>query len=350
MLRGLGDPLTQGTFKFDKGTAEDFDYKNLSGGEKAAFDLLLDIGVKRSAFPEAIYCIDEPETHMNSRLQGALLQELVDLVPAAGQLLISTHSIGMMRKAQELYKSNPANVAFIDFDQHDFDSCVDLKPSIPNRSFWERALHVALDDLAQLVSPREIVICEGHPSGLKTGKNVEHDAKCYNVIFGDEFPDVKFISVRNCADVASDRMGLLGALPQIANIAIKRLVDRDDHSPQDQIDLAKRGISTLGRRHIESYLYDDEILAALCSSLGKDAEIQNILADKAVAIANLALRQKPSDDIKSAAPEIYTKIKQRLSLTAQGNSQDAFARNLLVPLVKPGTATYAALKKDIFQV
>jgi predicted ATPase len=75
-LNTLGNPFEQGTFRFDKGATQSFDYKNLSGGEKAAFDLLLDLVIKRKAFPEAIYCIDEPDAHMNARLQGALLNEL----------------------------------------------------------------------------------------------------------------------------------------------------------------------------------------------------------------------------------------------------------------------------------
>ena len=37
-LETLGNPLEDGTFRFTKGIAKDFSYKNLSGGEKAAFD------------------------------------------------------------------------------------------------------------------------------------------------------------------------------------------------------------------------------------------------------------------------------------------------------------------------
>jgi hypothetical protein len=41
-LRGVGNPIGGGSFYFEKGTSVDFHYKNLSGGEKAAFDLILD--------------------------------------------------------------------------------------------------------------------------------------------------------------------------------------------------------------------------------------------------------------------------------------------------------------------
>jgi hypothetical protein len=49
-LNSLGYPLSAGTFRFDKGDSHAFLYTNLSGGEKAAFDLLLDILIKRKEF------------------------------------------------------------------------------------------------------------------------------------------------------------------------------------------------------------------------------------------------------------------------------------------------------------
>jgi len=121
VLNGLGNPLVSGTFKFDKGTSKGFQYKNLSGGEKAAFDILLDFVVKKREFNNTVFCIDEPEAHMNPRLQGALLEELFTLLPACSQLWIATHSIGMMRRARDLAAVHPGEVIFVDFEGHDFD-------------------------------------------------------------------------------------------------------------------------------------------------------------------------------------------------------------------------------------
>lgn len=137
VLNTLGNPFENGTFRFDKGTTQSFDYKNLSGGEKAAFDLLLDLIVKRRALPEAIYCIDEPDAHMNARLQGALLGELYNLLPEQAQLWVATHSIGMMRKARELAEATPGAVAFLDFGDRDFDQVTVIEPSRPTRVFWQ---------------------------------------------------------------------------------------------------------------------------------------------------------------------------------------------------------------------
>ena len=45
-LSSVGDPLQNGSFYFTKGITKDFSYCNLSAGEKAAFDLILDMVVQ----------------------------------------------------------------------------------------------------------------------------------------------------------------------------------------------------------------------------------------------------------------------------------------------------------------
>jgi hypothetical protein len=298
---------------------------------------------------DTVYCIDEPEAHMNTRLQGALLEQLYNLIPEPSQIWIATHSIGMMRKARELDAKYPGAIIFLDFEGHDFDQQVIIAPSRPTRAFWEKVLNVALDDLASLLAPREVVICEGNPAGAVPGKNAEHDATIYNTIFSDELSDVKFLAGGNANDVAADRLGFVAALPRVASgIKVRRLIDRDDHAAADIATMATKGVTTLGRRHLEAYLYDDEILTALCESVGKAAEAADLIAEKQQAIEKSIQRQHAPDDVKSAAGEIYNKAKRRLGLTGVGNDQMAFARSTLAPLVKPGTATYAELKKDIF--
>lgn len=349
ILNSLGNPLEQGTFRFNKGASTGVDYKNLSGGEKAAFDLILDLIVKRSSFPNAVYCIDEPEAHMNTRLQGALLKELYTLVPEQSQLWVATHSIGMMRAARELNAATPGTVSFIDFGGHDFDSKVVIQPSAPSRRFWESVLSVALDDLVALVAPEQVIVCEGNPAGALPGKNAEHDATIYNTVFGDHFPGVKFIAGGNAKDVASDRLGFVAALPNLAaGMSVKRLIDRDDHAPSDVVDFEKQGITTLGRRHLEAYVYDDEVLTALCQSVGQSANAPGLLADKVAALADSVKRGNAPDDIKSAAGVIYIKAKQRLGLIGMGNDQMAFARNTLAPLIVPEMAVFGELRRDVF--
>jgi predicted ATPase len=346
---GIGNPLDQGAFKFDKGASKGFDYKNLSGGEKAAFDLILDIVVKRHSYADSIYCIDEPETHMNTRLQAALLGELVNLLPGKSQLWIASHSIGMMRKAREMYDADAASVAFIDFSGHDFDQSTVLFPSKPTRTFWQGVLHVALDDLSALVAPKQVVICEGNPKGAVPGKNTEHDARIYETIFCDEMPDTIFISAGNSIQVQNDFIGLATVLPKIASgMGVIRVIDLDDHAPADVATFASEGKRVLSLRHLEAYLYEDEVLTKLCASVGKPEKAGDLLSLKADAITDVVSRGFPADDIKKAASAIYNSAKRELSLVQVGNDAQAFERNVLAKLIKPGMSVYEKLRKDVF--
>lgn len=187
VLTGTGNPTNGGTFRFDKGTISDFHFKNLSGGEKAAFDLLLDFIVKKETFDNTVFCIDEPELHMHTKLQGKLLEQLFALLPEGCQLWISTHSIGMARKAAELNRINPGQVAFIDFHGQNFDQPVTLTPTTPTRRFWQNMFNTALDDLSQLVVPAKVVFCEGKRLGA-SGRKPAFDVEVYSTIFSSAHP------------------------------------------------------------------------------------------------------------------------------------------------------------------
>jgi hypothetical protein len=271
------------------------------------------------------------------------------LLPAEGQLWLATHSIGMMRRAREIADTSPGAVCFLDFGDPDFDQPTVMEPARPTRAFWQRQLAVALDDLAELVAPREVVICEGNPAGPVPGKNAAHDAMCYDKIFSDEFPDVVFLSAGNAADVANDRLAFVAALPKIAaGIAARRLIDRDDHAPADVAAFNANGIRVLSRRNIESYLYDDEVLGALCAQEGRQADLPAILSAKQQALGASVGRGNPPDDLKSAAGELFNEIRRILQLVGRGNDQPAFARSTLAPLIRNGMNTYAELRQAIF--
>ncbi len=350
-LNDLGDPLEDGTFFFDKGVSKGFDYKNLSGGEKAAFDLILDLVVKIRDFDNTIFCIDEPELHMNTRLQGCLLKEMFDLINDNSQLWIATHSIGMMRQAKELAAENPDSVVFLDFDNRDFDLPQVIKPVKTNRTFWENVLHVALDDLAALVTPRQIVICEGVPRGTAYGANVAHDAECLDTIFADEYSDAKFLAGGNCHEVVSDRHALIGAIEALSRGAqIIRMIDRDDRSADDIRDLEEQNIRVLSRRHLESYLFDDEVLDALCEAVSMPKKKQEVKDAKVSALQESVGRGNAPDDIKSASGKIYTETKRILGLTSVGNDAKSFMRSTLAPLIQPDMTVYEELKGDIFKI
>ena len=140
-----------------------YSYKLLSGGEKAVFDLLIDFAVKSSTFTNTVYCVDEPELHVNAAIHGALLDEMLSLLPENCQLVMATHSAGMLAQARAIADAEPGSVAFLDFDNLDFESPVELRPSVPDRAFWRRQLTIAFGGFADLLAPSRVVLCEGEP-------------------------------------------------------------------------------------------------------------------------------------------------------------------------------------------
>ncbi len=93
--------------------------------------------VKQDEAKEAIYCIDEPELHVATGLQGLLIASILKLLPKSSQLWIATHSIGVVREAYRMQQERPGEVVFLDFSGRDFDGPVTIAPSTPNRMFWE---------------------------------------------------------------------------------------------------------------------------------------------------------------------------------------------------------------------
>jgi len=329
-LDGFDDPLRDGTFRFTKGESHGFPFKNLSSGEKAAFDLILELAIRRSYLDDdTIFCIDDPEAHMNARVQSELLSVLYDLVPERCQLMLATHSIGMMRRARDIEREHPGTVVFLDFGERDFDEPQVIEPTPPSRAFWHRAYDVALDDLAALVSPERVVICEGEPKNQHTGENYSHDARCYERIFQDEYPETQFVPGGNASQVANDERGIAYALGMLAQgTTVIRLIDRDARSPDEAAELIRRGTSVLSRRNLESYLFDEEVLRSLGLSVGKADKVDDLLAEKQRIIERRT--EDAPDDLKPASGEIYIACKSILELTNPGNSAKTFMRDTLV--------------------
>lgn len=347
VLEGPGDPLSNGTFRFKKGDISGFHYKNLSGGEKAAFDLLLDFIVKRKAFNDTVYCIDEPELHMHTHLQARLLEVMFDLIPDNCQLWLSTHSIGMARKAAELYAKNPGQVAFIDFHNQNFDQKVELAPIKPGRQFWRQMFHTALDDLAELVVPAYVVFCEGRKLG-QLGKKPSFDAAVYQKIFSPWYPEVEFVPLGGSNEVQNDGKTFGYLLTKLApGIKTWKIFDKDDRNESEIEELQQENIYVLPRRDIESFLWDDEVLTKLCEQQNKIEAMEEIKQAKAQHIHSLPSRGKPSDDIKSITDGLYNDVKRILGLTGCGNSADAFSVEHLAPLIQPGMAVYDELASAV---
>ena len=351
LLEGFFDPLAGGgTFYFEKGNASHWPYKNLSGGEKATFDILLDIIVKRSAYDDTVYCIDEPETHLNTRIQGKLLIEMLNLLPGSCQLWIASHSIGMLSEAWKMYESG-TKVAFLDFENFDFDKKVVLSPITPDRKFWQDMLSQTMGDLASLVAPQTVVLVEGRArTGAGDKGNVEFDAACLRKIFGDTKPTTGFVSAGNASEVVTDFLKLGEGLQMLVpGATVIRLIDRDDRSNQEVDEIRKdSGKRVLDRRDLENYLLDDEILSKLCKESGHEDLNGEVLKEKERLIAEGSGSGRSNDDIKMIAGDLYVYLKGKLGLSHPGNTKHAFMRDTLANLITSDTSVYKALDTAIF--
>ncbi len=322
---------------------------NLGGGEKAAFDLILDMLIKRAAYTDTIYCIDEPETHLNTRIQGRLLAELIRLLPEGCQLWIASHSIGMMREAWRMYE-NGEPVVFLDFSSSDFDQAVVLEPAIPDRNFWQNLLDVAIGDLADLVAPREVVIVEGRPRTGKNRGNVEFDARCLRRIFVEARPQAGFVSVGGSNDVQSDRLALgEGLQALVPGASLIRVIDRDDRTDDEMRRInSEIGHRVLSRRDLENYLLDDEIIEKLCIEECRPEKISELLQERRRLAGTSLASGNASDDVKAISSEFYLFVRRNLGAQQPGSNKDAFLCDRMAPLITPDTQTFKVLQRDIF--
>ena len=345
-LSSVGDPLQNGNFYFTKGTTKDFSYQNLSAGEKSAFDLILDMVVQSKYYPDAVYCIDEPELHMHTKLQGKVLRELYLLIPGSSQLWVSTHSIGMLQEAEDIEKENPGTVVFLDFGNRDFDTDQIIRPSRIGKAVINKFYELAFGDFAKLMLPKTIVFCEGDPNG---GKRKDFDKTIYSTIFADTHPEAFFISGGSCNDIENIEKNS-GEIIQtlLTGTKVIKIVDRDDRSSQEVADLAKTGIKFLKRRNLESYVLDDAVIKKLCDKVGKPEEYAACIQEKQKALTDSVSRGNAPDDFKKASGGIYISLKRRLSLTQCGNNPDPFMRDTLAPLITPDMDVYKELEAEIF--
>ena len=326
-LHSLDDSEGQGTFYFEKGEAKKYNYVNLSGGEKAAFDLLLDFIVRKESYSNAVMCIDEPEVHMGLSAQSKLLEVLYELIPEKSQLWLGTHSIGILRASKRILEAKPGKVVFLNFSGQDFDQKVPMKPiTNPDRNLWETLYDSALEDLSGLLAPEKIIVCESTPGsgGL--------DARCYNEIFSKNYPDALFVSAGGKGEL-DKIIPILQTVIQRAEIFAMR--DRDDLLPRKRNELIKQGTRVLTRRNIEDYLVDNEVLEKLAGE-------RDLNDDQLQSLKNL-----DGADAKARAGRIYQKLKEYVGTV--GDTKEEFLSDVIAPLLSEEMAVYRELEKDIFE-
>lgn len=265
----------KGQLYFKKGNSINFPYSNLSAGEKEVIDIVIDLIVKVKEFNDTVFCIDEPELHLNTAIQRKLLIEIENLIPDNCQLWVATHSIGFLRALQDELKEK---AQIIDFSERDyFTGSHVITPMKMSRANWQRIFSTALEDLTGLVSPKRIIYCEGkHMPGLN-GIERGLDAKVYNNIFSEKYNDTLFVSSGGNTELDQRSEIALAVLTKVfSDVEIFVLKDRDmasgkittEADRQIYLQTNPNNHRVLKRWEIENYLYDKEVLKRYCAHNG----------------------------------------------------------------------------------
>ena len=111
---------------------------------------------------------------------------------------------------------------------------------------------------SKLIAPARLVFCEGTSQGRKYK---DFDAQIYGKIFENKYHDTKFISTGSSSEIEDIENQSIKIVANILKSStIIKFIDRDDKSNQEIQELLLKGIKTSKRRHIESYLLDDELI------------------------------------------------------------------------------------------
>lgn len=249
-----------------------FSFNVLSSGEKEVIDILLDLYLRQDEYNDTIYLLDEPELHINTSIQKKLLIEINKLIGQNCQIWLTTHSIGFMRALQDELKEE-CQIIYFDDGYNLAAEEKKLTPAQKNSEMWRKIFGVALDDLAHLLSPKRIIYCEGRDSPGRGGMERGLDAKVYNAIFNEKYPDTLFVSSGGNTELdkrSEIAIAILSkALPELEVLVLK---DRDSGSGRcissDEREVYLNTNSNnhrmLNRWEIENYLFSKDALVSYC--------------------------------------------------------------------------------------
>lgn len=267
----------QGTLYFRKPDHPmDFEFNVLSSGEKEVVDLLLDLYLRKDDYTDTIFLIDEPELHINTAIQGKLLVEIDRLVGPDCQIWLTTHSIGFLRALQTNMRDKCQIIQFRP-EYNLASEAQTLTPVKVGPGTWRDLFAIALDDLAQLVSPSTIIYCEGRAEPGPGGRERGMDAKVFNNIFASSNPEALFTSSGGNTEPDQRSAIALAVLGKVfPTVDIWVLKDRDmasgkatdENDRQIYLKTNASNHRVLKRWEIENYLYDMDVLKAYCAAEG----------------------------------------------------------------------------------
>ena len=274
---------------FRKGQSE-IHYDLLSSGEKEVFNILLNLFVRRDHFTNTIYFIDELDVHLHTRLQYALLKEIVEhWIPENSQLWTASHSLGFID-----YASTSDDAAFIDFDDLDFDEPLVLRPSPKTELIFDIA--VPRESALRVFPNKTLILCEGR------------NAPLYNAI---DLPDFLFVAARDKNAIT---------IQTTATDEFFGLIDRDFLGTEEirEIRRRHRNLLVLGYYSIESYLYHPENIAETAPGgfdqvVYREAIRRNMMVVRDRLLVNLARNRNSYEIIKEFSRDLKDTAVQEIT-------------------------------------
>ena len=127
---------------------------------------------------------------------------------------------------------------------------------------------------------------------------------------------------------------------------VNGIVDRNEATDDEIKRNAEKGIRTLSRTTLESYLLDDEVLTKLCEDHNASDKVEDLLAAKQEALDSRGL--KASDNLKPIVQQVHGAAQKALKSVNLGNSKESFMMDMLAPRIQSGMKVYEELHEDIF--
>lgn len=282
---------SEGTLYFQKKDhPSQFEFNVLSSGEKEVVDILLDLYLRKDEYNDTIFLLDEPELHINTSIQKNLLIEINRLISKDCQIWITTHSIGFLRTLQEELRDECQIIQFK--SEYELASKpYTLTPMKGSKSAWKDLFSIALDDLANLVCPKNIVYCEGRDKPGINGAERGLDANVFNNVFSEKYHDTIFISSGGNTELDQRSDIAIAILSKVfSDLKIFVLKDRDmasgrgtnENDRQVYLQNNPENHRVLKRWEIENYLYDKQVLAHYCAKNGlqfNESEYDDFVTD-----------------------------------------------------------------------
>ena len=247
--------------RFRKGDFE-VHYDLLSSGEKEVFNILLNLFVRREHFTNAIYFIDELDVHLHTRLQYALIKEVVEhWIPEYSQLWTASHSLGFID-----YANDAAEAQIVDFDDLNFDHPQELRTSPKSAHIFDIA--VPQDSALKVFPNRRLVLCENT------------DVSFYNAIV---LPEFLFVGARDKNAVW---------FHSTANQEFFGLIDRDFLGSEEILTIRRKqpNLFVLHYYCMENYLYHPDNLKEMSKPEFDETRYRELVRENMRTSRDLLLR------------------------------------------------------------